>query len=202
MAPSDDVPLLPYPQVRPLIKNGDLVLCQGTSAFARLIRLTTGSDWSHVGVLLWHEQIDRLFCFESVESVGVQNLPFGKYIHNYDETGHGYPGRVFIARHRQVGDLAGPQLITSAQRAVDLLGTKYGNKDIGGIALRLIEDFLKQEPRPIVHNNILYCSEYAALFLASLKIAVPYNRLNYISPHDFATCPDISILYEIVVEES
>lgn len=196
------VPVLPYEQVRPLIHSGDLLLCQGTSAFARLIQFATGSVWSHVGFILRHDQIDRIFCFESVESVGVQNLPLRHYVENYDSTGEGYKGRVFIARHTQMTSAMGESLIRAAQKAVDLLGTKYGNKDIGGIALRLMGERLGREPRPITHNTVLICSEYAQLFFAALGIGIPCNRLNYIAPDDFATCPDIQILWEIETSHS
>ena len=195
----EGIPRVPYEEIRPLIRSGDLLLCQGTSAFARLIQFATGSDWSHVGFILRHDQIDRIFCFESVESVGVQNLPLRHYVENYDATGEGYKGRIFIGRHVQMTDDRGEQLIPAAQRAVDLLGTKYGNKDIGGIALRLVEAQLGRTPRPVAQNTVLICSEYAQLFFAALGIAIPCNRLNYIAPDDFANCQDVQLLWEIEI---
>jgi len=199
MSEPADVPCLPYDEVRHLIRNGDLLLCQGRSSFARLIQLATGSPWSHVGILLRHEEIDRIFALESVESVGCQNLPLRKYVDNYDQTGCGYPGRVFIARHAQMAGKDAQGLIKFSQEAVDMLGTKYGNKDIGGIALRLIAEHFGAEPRDRVDNKTLICSEFAALCFASIGITIEYNRLNYIAPDDFARCEDVHRLWEIAV---
>ena len=49
-----------YSEIRPSLRSGDLLLCSGTSWFSRLIQAATGSEWSHVGLILRVDSLDRV----------------------------------------------------------------------------------------------------------------------------------------------
>lgn len=88
-----------YPDIRSRLRSGDLLLCSGKSWFSRLIQVATGSEWSHVGLILRLERLDRVMLLESVESVGVRAVPLSRYFENYQQTGQAYPGELAFYRH-------------------------------------------------------------------------------------------------------
>ncbi len=90
-----------YSEYRGQIKNGDLLLCAGSSWFSRLIQWATESIWSHVGFVMRLDKIDRVMVLESVESQGVRTVPLRKYLNDYDNKGNPYPGGLVIARHAE-----------------------------------------------------------------------------------------------------
>ena len=83
--------MMNYSEIRPLLCSGDLLLCSGTSWFSRLIQAATGSEWSHVGLILRMERLDRVMLLESVESIGVRAVPLSCYFENYRQSGAAYP---------------------------------------------------------------------------------------------------------------
>ena len=88
-----------YDQFRPRIQSGDLLLCSGSGWLSRIIQKSTGSIWSHVGFVMRLDAIDRVMVLESVESIGVRTVPLRKYLLDYDNQNHPYPGGIVIARH-------------------------------------------------------------------------------------------------------
>jgi hypothetical protein len=194
-----EIPLLAYEQVRPLIQSGDLLLCQGQSIFARLIRHATGSDWSHVGCVLRVDTIERLLVFESVESIGVRAVPLSQYISNYNGTGEGYKGRVFLARHAAFSPEMVPAFTAFSQRALDLLGSAYDTKSILQIAARVLAVDVGYQPRAIGSNATFICSEYCWEIYKAFGITLPYAQGGYIAPCDFATNPEVTVLWEVEV---
>src|SRR6476620_5081664 len=91
---------VPYAQIRPLIRSGDLLLCQGSSPMSQMIRAATGSPFSHVGILWRVAALDRILVLESVESIGVRAIRVSHYVDDYNHTGQPYPGSIYFARHR------------------------------------------------------------------------------------------------------
>lgn len=200
METSPDVPLLQYVQIHPLIHSGDLLLCQGTSAFSRMIQLATNSPWSHVAVIMWLAQAQRWMVLQAVESVGVNALPISQYLENYNHTGQPYPGRLFLARDERLATKSAEEMTTFSQKAIDLLDTKYDNKALGDIALRIMGAKLGFPPYPPARDDVLLCSEYADELGRSIGIEVPCSETGYIFPADFARCAHIHLLWEIAIE--
>src|SRR5579862_2898879 len=124
----------PYKELRHHIRSGDILLCSGNSTFSNLIKKATGSVWSHVGFILRLDAIDRIMVLESVESIGVRAIPLSNYVHDYNATGKGYPGRLLLARHQDVKEESIAKL---SRLAVDFLGYPYGKEEIIRIAARI-----------------------------------------------------------------
>ena len=71
---------LAYAQTRDTIKDGDVLLFQGTGVFSRLIRFVTRSQYSHSGLALWWN--DRLMVLESTEPE-VRVMPLSILVGHY-----------------------------------------------------------------------------------------------------------------------
>lgn len=191
------IPLLPYDVIRPLIRSGDLLLCQGEGIFARLIRHATASPWSHVGCLLVVNMIERILVLESVESIGVRAVALSRYVVNYNNTGKGYPGRVFIGRHRAFSSELLPAFHAFFQRAIDLLDSRYGTTDILRIAARVLAIDVGAHPQPMGRNEAYICSEYQEEIFRAFGITVPRSIGGYIAPKDWAEAPEVDLLWEV-----
>jgi hypothetical protein len=192
-----DVPCLPYAQLRPLIRNGDLLLCSGHAAFSKMIQHATESLWSHIGFVLRMDSIDRIMLLESVESIGTRAVALSSYAHAYNGGATGYPGLCYLARHAQITWETAGALTTFSQRAVDWLGFPYDTQMILRIALRVMAAKLGIKAEDIPQDRSFICSELVAECLASIGIQVPYADAGYISPADFARCKEITILWQI-----
>ncbi len=62
-----------YETIRPKALNGDIALVQGAGIVSSLIRVMTGSSFSHVGVLIWIDE--ALFVAEYKEFKGYNITP-------------------------------------------------------------------------------------------------------------------------------
>ena len=182
-----------YTAIRTSLRSGDLLLCAGTSWFSRLIQAATGSEWSHVGLILRLEQLDRVMLLESVESVGVRAVPLSRYFSNYQQSGAAYPGKLAIYRHR---DFPGEAQAGSAWNrlghfAVDRLGWPYDGQQIAELAARLTLHHLAPEsPSPelssdSLENQAYICSEYVAACYAQLGLKISPGTCPYVTPGDF-----------------
>lgn len=184
-----------YADFRHQIRSGDILLCSGTAAFSKLIQHATGSIWSHVGVLMRLDEIDRIVVLESVEDVGVRAVPLSHYVSNYDSKGTQYPGKLVIARHRSVN----PDLIPKfAQTGVDLLGYPYDKEEIAKIAYRLIMQVSPNKSAEKVECGTSFiCSEYAFECFKSFGIAIQHSG-DFVTPNDFAVDPAVSLLCQLL----
>jgi len=191
-----------YEAMRADIQSGDLLLCAGSSIFAQLIQHATHSMWSHVGVLVRLDALDRVMVLESVESRGVQCGPLSQYVRDYNGTGTGYAGRVFVARHARFPRDDAARLKAFCQGAVDLLNYPYNSHEIVAIAARLVAGRLGWSPDAIPTNGRTFiCSEYVDARLQTLGIQVPFDvQAGVIIPNDFAVDPEIVLLWEVAVE--
>ena len=110
----DNMPALhEYAEIRPSLRNGDIVLMGGTSIFSRIIRRMTGSRWSHVGMVVRIDALDTVLLWESTTSGheedvqtgaikrGVQLVPLSKRV--TDHTGN-------LAFRRLSRELTGAEL--------------------------------------------------------------------------------------------
>lgn len=187
----NSTPVVPYDGLRPMLKDGDLLLCSGTAVFSTLIQKATDSLWSHVGFLMWLPTIPpRLMVLESVESIGVRSVPLSSYITNYSGSGAGYPGRLLVARHSDFGnDALTPEFVNFA---VDRFGWAYAKEDIIEIAAAIASHGLIGNLQPNYGKKTTFiCSEYVDACYRAVGIQVPWNRFGFIAPADFGDEPKV-----------
>jgi hypothetical protein len=55
---------IPYADLRAELLPGDILLCAGSGIFSTMIQRATGSVWSHVGLILPVEAIDRVMLLQ------------------------------------------------------------------------------------------------------------------------------------------
>lgn len=188
-----------YQQIRPEIRSGDILLCSGNAFFSNLIQNATQSVWSHVGFILRVDQIDRVMVLESVESIGVRAVPLCSYVKDYNGTKKSYPGKIMIARHR---DIKQENIVNLSRYATDLLGRPYNSEEIARIAARISMNAvgIQNQTHGIPEHEYI-CSEYAYVCFKSIGIEIPYNPLGFIAPVDFAKCDEIEPLCYIEMEK-
>lgn len=194
--PSD--PVTPYGDLRGRLQNGDVLICSGTGIFSSMIQQATGSVWSHVAFVLRLDAIDRVMLLESVEPIGVRTVRLSKYLVDYRNDGKPYPGGLAIIRHdRFKSRVKAPGLTKLAQYAVDLFGYPYDKDEIAKIAARILASkvpFTKKQRRKIAPDREFICSEYVSRCYAEVGIEVPWNRLGFIAPSDFAADPEFRLV--------
>lgn len=179
-----------YQAIRKNILSGDILLCSGNSPFSTLIKKATNSVWSHVAFILRVEAINRVMVLESVESVGVRTIPLSSYIRDYNATGQGYPGRMMLARHRDINTKSIAQF---SRAAVDFLGYPYGTDEIVRIATRISMHALglhALEPEHTKKREFI-CSEYAYACFKSVGAVIAQQRAGFVTPADFACSPQV-----------
>jgi hypothetical protein len=178
-----------YADLRGKVMPGDVLLCAGSGIFSTMIQRATGSVWSHVGVILRLEAIDRVMLLESVEPVGVRTVRLSKYMTDY-KNGKPYPGGMVVIRHRDFAKKAEKKgLEKLAKFAVDQFGYPYDKDDIARIAARILASkvpFSPAEMRRIKTDKEFICSEYVALCYETLGLKIPWDRRGFIAPADFA----------------
>ena len=192
-----------YDQVRPEIRSGDLLLCSGSGLFSRLIQASTESTWSHVGLVMRLDAIDRVMVLESLEPQGVRTVPLRKYVENYNNDGKGYPGAVVIARHKAFGNVSERELRQLGQFAADLFGYPYDKDEIAKIAARIAASYVPFRPkdRKVLKRDREYiCSEYVWECYRKLGIHIEYDRRGFVAPADFARANDVKLVAAIEVK--
>jgi hypothetical protein len=176
-----------YERVRSEVCTGDLLLCSGTGAFSEIIKAATESEFSHVGFIVRIDAIDRIFVFESVESVGVRSVVLSSYVNNYLGSGKGYPGRVMIARHKKFAELA--DMKKFAQFGADHFSHPFDQDELIRITGRILASKLG-----FVHDNFIrdkeyICSEYVFETFAAVGIHYAHDPRGFILPADFPKDP-------------
>ena len=186
------VPPTPYADLRPQLRSGDVLLCSGNGIFSNLIQRATRSVWSHVGLILRVDAIDRVMLLESLEPVGVRTVRLSKYLTNYANDHRPYPGKLAVIRHLELdAHAADPSsgFAEMARWAVDRFGYPYDKEQILKIAARITADrmrFSKGERDRLDDNGAYICSEYVARCFAEIGIDIPWSRKGFIAPADFA----------------
>lgn len=120
--------------IRPELRSGDLFFASGNYLFSRGIRWLTRSKWSHVGIIIRIDEIDRILLLECVEFAGVRLAPLSRYLVNYT-SGRPYNGEIYIAKRINPSSKA-DELINPADKKTlvevgsDLLALRYNWKEI------------------------------------------------------------------------
>ena len=186
-----------YQDVRPLIRSGDLLLCSGSALFSKMIQKATKSVWSHIAFVLRLDSIDRVMVLESLEPQGVRTVPLSSYVHDYNGTGKGYPGRVLLARHAQIA-LQTSQLKKMSQFAVDRFGYPYDKDEIIRIAARIGRGIFGFTRGEVKRDKEYICSEYAWECFNRVGIRFSYDRRGFIAPRDFAADSNVQAIARLL----
>jgi hypothetical protein len=209
------VPPAAYSDLRPQLRSGDVLLCSGSGVFSTLIQRATRSVWSHVGLILRVDAIDRVMLLESLEPIGVRTVRLSKYLTDYDNRGNPYPGKLAVIRHREFDqrvegrdetatphsafrtphslDTRHSSFVTQmAAAAVDRFGYPYDKEQIAIIAARIVSNrlrFSRRERERLERPDAYICSEYVALCFEEIGLEIPWDKKGFIAPADFA-CAD------------
>ena len=190
-------PVDDYAKIRGQIQSGDVLLCSGSGWFSQMIQAATESVWSHVAFVMRLEVIDRIMVLESVEPIGVRTVPLSKYLRDYNNDGNPYPGRLAILRHKDFHRLvSAPKLKKMGQFAVQLFGYPYDKEEIAKIAARIVSShlpFSKGQKKKLKRNREYICSEYVWECYRSVGIKVPYDKMGFIAPADFARTKEFQL---------
>lgn len=191
-------PVRDYESFRKSVRSGDILLCSGSGVFSAMIQQATGSVWSHVGIILRLDSIDRVMLLESVEPIGVRTVRLSKYLEDYSNDGKPYPGGLAVIRHREFEKKTGKAGLTElTQYAVDMFGYPYDKDEIAKIAARILASkvpFTKKQMKKIEPDREFICSEYAARCYEQTGIEVQWNQLGFIAPSDFAADPNFELV--------
>ena len=203
MTIADDVltrlPPVDYDVLRPQMRTGDLLLCQGDEAFSKLIRWATRSPWSHIAVVARIEEFDRVMALESVEKIGVRTVPVSRFISQDSAGASPYPGRILLARNRRFADMGTPEHVKAMTRfAFERFGYPFGGGEMTKIALRLIAGGVGMKtPKPLQPDDEYICSEYVDRCYRQVGIETPYNKDGFIAPCDFAADPQVEAVAQV-----
>ncbi len=192
----------PLSKVTGRIRDGDLLLCAGTAPISRAIAMATRSPWSHVALAYRWNRIGRLMVFESVEHIGVRTVPLENFVLHSGKHRKPYPGKIILARHEDYADHAGATASAKMQRladfAVDRFGSPFAAGEILKIGLRIAAAGLDIKlPPSLGPDDEFICSEYVAKCYENVGIEVPWDKMGFIAPADFARDPKVHALARI-----
>lgn len=179
-----------YEDHRDNFQTGDLIFFSGNHWLSNLIRIRSKGAWSHVGVVIKIEEINRLFLVESILEVGVRMIPLSFVMKNYDGHYHYYNGRVSWARYEHLSD---EQALIIKEFALDNLSKQYDKKEYYRILWRTIVGRKK-----IFHDDKYTCSEYVREAFKQANIYLKYERGDFISPAAIWSNPEIVLKSMII----
>ena len=195
-----DLEALPYNVLRPQISDGDLMLCSAHDLGSRAIRWATRSLWSHVAIAFRIEELNRVLILEAVQKIGVLAVPLSDFIARTSSGTHPYPGRIIIARHRDIDIAAdGTGLMPRMQQfAFDRLGAKFSNIENVKIALRIALGRLNLKmPGRLAPDDDYICSEYVAGCYESVGLPIEWDGRGFVAPANIAADPRIDAVAQI-----
>jgi hypothetical protein len=169
------LPVLPYPDVRAMLKSGDILFASGDYLVSKAIQKMTRSPWSHVGIVFRLDSIDRILLLESVEDMGVRFAPLSKYLNDY-ESGKPYKGKAVLARCKDVTSKTIADLSTFG---IDELTQPYDKDEIAKIMARITLGIGRKE-----RDREYICSELVYECFAHAGKEFAYNTSGFISPED------------------
>ncbi|MCI0651743.1 MAG: hypothetical protein L0Z55_07655 [Planctomycetes bacterium] len=184
----DSISPATYARIRSQLRSGDLLFASGDYLISKLIQHFTGSPWSHVGMILRAEAVDRVLLLESVEDVGVRFAPLSKYLEDY-EGGRPYKGRIVVARFAGVDK----DFVKSAARfGIDELTRPYDKDEIAKIVGRIALGIgRKQKDREYICSELVF-----ECFLRGGK-EFAYDKRGFISPENIWIDPGTSLQWRL-----
>jgi hypothetical protein len=188
----------PYAAARKLVQTGDLLLCSANDPFSRLIRWSSGTPWSHIGIAYRIPALDRVMVLESVQKLGVRTVPLATFISKTSTGTHPYPGKILLARHAGIADLSAARLRKLFDFAFGQLGDPFAGADIVKIGLRILLGRLAvRMPTHLRPHGEYICSEFVAACFERVGVEVPWDGLGFVAPGDFAEAPEVEAIAQI-----
>lgn len=174
-----------YTTLRPQLQSGDLFFCSGNYLISKAIRSVTGSPWSHVGIILRLELIDRVLLLESVEDVGVRMAPLSKYVTDYSD-GARYDGAMVAARRSGTT----PAIVQGIMSfGLDQLTAPYDKDEMAGILARVT---LKIGRVDRTHGFL--CSELVNDCFRAAHAPLNCDQKDFVAPEDVWLDPGVQPL--------
>lgn len=168
-----------YDKIRADLKSGDLLFFSGDHWLSSMIRTRSRSAWSHVGIVLRIEEMNRVFLVESVLGNGVRMVPMSYVFKNYGGNYQPYVGRVAWARHSKLS-LDEDKIRKTKEFCLDNLTKQYDNWEYVRILWRT---FLGS--KEIFHDDKYTCSEFIWEAFKYAGIKLPRERGYFIGPGAF-----------------
>ncbi|UEG49962.1 hypothetical protein LK994_00555 [Ferruginibacter lapsinanis] len=185
-----DIPIMPYEQIRPFLKTGDIIFCSGNYLFSGVIQQLTKSTWSHVAIIYKDEELERVLVLEAEPSVGIRLIPLSKYLSNYKDSKRPYKGKIFVNKLNV--SLNKESLNKGICFGLDELTRPYDNWEIIRIMLRILFKIGKRE-----RNKAYICSELVQAIYAKAGILFKF-RDSYISPDHIWKDERVEMKYRVL----
>jgi Permuted papain-like amidase enzyme, YaeF/YiiX, C92 family len=160
--------------VRENLKTGDLIFFSGYHWLSGLIRWRTKSGFSHVGMVVKLDEIDKVFLIESVIGNGVRIIPFSAIFLDYEGHQKGYNGRVMLASNSL---LTAEKRTILKEKSLDFLTRQYDKKEYIRVFWRMIVGKMRIYP-----DRKFTCSELIYECYKAAGIKLEYESGDSISP--------------------
>jgi len=183
------LPVAQYATIRPQLRSGDLLFASGDYLVSKAIREVTGSPWSHVGIVLRFDAVDRVLLLESVEDMGVRFAPLSKYLADYED-GKPYRGRLLLARCANLAPAAAAAICAFG---MDELTQPYDRDEVAKIVARIALGIGRK-----TRDREYICSELVYECYASAGKQIAYNAKGFISPEDIWRDADVGALARVL----
>jgi uncharacterized protein YycO len=169
------IPGKSYASLRPKLLTGNLFFCSGNYFVSQVIREFSESPWSHVGIIIRFETLDRVLLLESVEDTGVRLVPLSKYLDDYEDNRR-YDGVLAVAEFDGFAPAQGGDL---TRFAMDELGQPYDKDEIAKIVARIALGIGRpKEDREYICSELVYECFRAAGY------RFKFDRRGFISPEN------------------
>lgn len=185
------LPVVPFAELRPQLRTGDLLFVAGNFPSSLRIRAFTRSPWSHVALVLQLPVLDRVLVLESVEKIGVRMIPLANYLNDYEDAGKPYDGAVAVARVDGITKEIARRLM---QFGADELGRPYNQEEIAALA----DPDVLQKGRPPVRERVYVCSELVQACFRHAGLDFANDPVGFISPANIWTDARVSLLARIL----
>ena len=182
----------PYATLSAQIQDGDLLLFSQRDRMSGLIEWATKSPFSHIGFVL-RLPMAGIMLLEALPA-GVTTAALSIVVNgNRSGAQAPYKGGLLLARHDDFKSfVTDAKLHDLTEFAVDRLGAPFATVEIIKIALRILLGRLNMKtPRLLEPDDEYICSEYVAACYQRVGITIPWDRLGFIAPSDFAADPKV-----------
>jgi hypothetical protein len=169
-------PKADYQSIRSQIRTGDILLFRGRRRLSKVIEWISRSPYSHVAFLTWWD--GRVIAMQS-DLRGVEVIPASMLVCQYQ-------GKVewwrLADQHREGFDQR-----DFLDRALTLVGIKYGYFALIGVALRMLLGMSVVRRLSRVRPSTLFCSSFVSYCYQNEKISINAKAgAGGTSPADFA----------------
>ena len=176
-----------YEENREEFKTGDLLFFSGNHWLSGLIRWRSKSAWSHVGMVLRIDEMNRVFLVESIIENGVRLLPLSFVFKDYGGDNKPYNGRVAWTRHKFL-EQNQEYALKLREFCMDNLSKQYDRKEYWRILWR---SFIGR--KKFFSDDKFTCAEFVLEAFKYAHIELPKERGVFISPGAFWRIKDLEM---------